>query len=73
MSSVRVNHAEHNKKLSEKLYIIKCMEHPDNYAASCWEGIAQNDNTLINAPDLIGKIVDNYLQPKCVSDEDYTF
>jgi hypothetical protein len=53
--------------------IIKWMEHPDNYAASCWEGIAQNDNTLINAPDLIGKIVDNYLQPKCVSDEDYTF
>lgn len=50
--------------------IIKWMEHPDHYSASSWEGIAQSDNTIIDAPDLIGKIVDKYLQPKCVSDVD---
>ena len=48
--------------------IIKWMEHPSHYASSHGEGIMQDDNCLIDAPELIASIVDEILMPECIED-----
>lgn len=49
--------------------IIQWMEHPDHYSAHSGEGIIQNDNTLIDAPELIADIIDEILQPQNIDNE----
>ena len=49
--------------------IIKWMEHPNHYASSHGEGIMQDDNCIIDAPELIASIVDEILIPKYVEDK----
>lgn len=49
--------------------IIKWMEHPSHYASSHGEGIMQDDNCIIDAPELIASIVDEILIPKYVEDK----
>ena len=48
--------------------IIKWMEHPSHYASSHGEGIMQDDNCLIDAPELIASIVDEILSPEWLFD-----
>ncbi len=49
--------------------IIQWMEHPSHYSAHSGEGIMQNDNTLIDASELISDIIDEILQPQLIDNE----
>lgn len=44
--------------------IIEWMTHKDHYASYSGEAIMQNDNTIIDAPELISDIVDDILKPE---------
>ena len=43
--------------------IVDWMQHPKHWAAHSGEGIMQDDNCDIDAPVLIGDIVDDILKP----------
>jgi len=48
--------------------IIAWMEHKDHYASAHGEGIMQNDECIIDAPNLIADIVDDILKPKFIKE-----
>ena len=48
--------------------VIKWMENPRHYASSCGEGIMQDDNCLIDAPELVSSIIDEVLIPEWLFD-----
>ncbi len=44
--------------------VIEWMQHKKHSASSCGEGIMQDDNCQIDAPELISDIVDDILEPE---------
>src|SRR5687767_7399701 len=45
--------------------IFEWMQHKKHYAAHSGEGIMQDDNCTIDAPELISDIIDGILMPEC--------
>jgi hypothetical protein len=43
--------------------IFKWMSHPDHYSSHSGEGIMQNDNTIIDTPNLLSDIIDDIIKP----------
>ena len=54
------------QKVTEK--IIEWLGDPNHYAAHSGEGIIQSDNTVIDAPYLIGDILDEILKPEFIKE-----
>lgn len=48
--------------------IIAWMQDKRHYAAHSGEGIMQDDNCTIDAPELISDIIDDILRPSCIED-----
>ena len=50
--------------------VVDWMQNPKHYAAHSGEGIMQDDNCQIDAPELISDIIDDIIQPKYVEGQD---
>ena len=50
--------------------VIEWMEHKNHYASYSGEALFQDDDCIIDAPELISDIVDGILKPICLNDEE---
>ncbi len=50
--------------------IVEWMENKNHYASHSGEGIMQDDNCTIDSSELISDIVDDYLKPKSIDNEE---
>lgn len=74
METIKIGQSLYNIEYSQEAAdralhkILDWMQEPSHYASRCGEGIMQNDDCLIDAPELIADIVDDILKPEFIEE-----
>ncbi len=72
MKEIKIGSNKYNIEYSSSVAIdvlnkiIAWMEMKDHYASHSGEGIMQNDDCIIDAPELISDIIDDILKPELI-------